>query len=95
MALGSNRSSVAILVLGRAAALLLVGLVLGGAATVIASRLVAASDWMRPLLFGVTWFEPGTYSIILGVVATTSIAACLVPTWNAVRVNPMHVLRDE
>jgi len=46
-------------------------------------------------LFGVTWFEPGTYSVILGVLAATSIAACLLPTWNAVRVDPMRVLRDE
>ncbi len=95
MALGSDRSGVATLVLGRAAALLLVGLILGGAATIIASRLLAASDWLRPLLFGVTWFEPGTYSVILAVLGATSIAACLVPTWNAVRVDPMHVLRDE
>ena len=95
MALGSDRSGVAMLVLGRAAGLLLVGLVLGGAATITTSRLLAASDWLRPLLFGVTWFEPGTYSAILAVLGATSIAACLVPTWNAVRVDPMHVLRDE
>jgi predicted permease len=95
MALGSDRSGVATLVLGRAAGLLVVGLILGGVVTIIASRLLAATDWMRPLLFGVTWFEPGTYSIILGVLATTSIAACLLPTWNAVRVDPMRVLRDE
>jgi ABC-type antimicrobial peptide transport system permease subunit len=95
MALGSDRSGVAMLVLGRATALLLVGLIFGGAATITASRLLAASDWLRPLLFGVTWFEPGTYSVILAVLGATSIAACLVPTWNAVRVDPMHVLRDE
>ena len=95
MALGSDRSGVAMLVLGRATGLLLVGLILGGAATVIASRLLAASDWLRPMLFGVTWFEPGTYSAILAVLTATSIAACLVPTWNAVRVDPMRVLRDE
>ena len=95
MALGSDRSGVAMLVLGRAGGLLLVGLILGGAATITASRLLAASDWLRPLLFGVTWFEPGTYSAILAVLGATSIAACLLPTWNAVRVDPMHVLRDE
>jgi predicted permease len=95
MALGSDRSGVAMLVLGRAASLLFIGLVLGGAATLLASRLLAASDWSRKLLFGVTWCEPETYSIILGVLAVTSIAACLLPTWNAVRVNPMRVLRDE
>jgi putative ABC transport system permease protein len=95
MALGSDRSGVAILVLGRAASLLLVGLILGGGVTLLVSRLLASSDWMRPMLFGVTWFEPGTYSIILVVLAATSIAACLFPTWNAVRVDPMRVLRDE
>jgi predicted permease len=95
MALGSDRSGVAMLVLGRAAVLLGVGLILGGAAAMLGSRMLAASDWMRPLLFGVTWFEPGTYSVILAVLAATSILACLVPTWNAVRVDPMRVLRDE
>jgi putative ABC transport system permease protein len=95
MALGSDRGGVAILVLGRAAVLLLFGLMLGGAVTLLASRLLAASSWSRSLLFGVSWFEPGTYSAILAVLAVTSIAACLVPTWNAVRVDPMRVLRDE
>ena len=95
MALGSDRSGVAMLVLGRAATLLVVGLILGGTAALLASRVLASSDWMRPMLFGVSWFEPGTYSVILGVLAATSIAACLVPTWNAVRVDPMRVLRDE
>jgi len=95
MALGSDRSGVAMLVLGRAGALLGVGLILGGVATLLASRLVAASDWSRSLLFGVSWFEPGTYSVILSVLAAASIVACLVPTWNAVRVDPMRVLRDE
>ncbi len=95
MALGSDRSGVAILVLGRAAALLVVGLILGSAAMFAGSRLLATSDWLRPLLFGVTWFEPGTYSAILAVLGATSIAACLLPTWNAVRVDPMRVLRDE
>jgi len=95
MALGSDRGGVAILVLGRAAVLLMFGLMLGGAVTLLASRLLAASSWSRSLLFGVSWFEPGTYSAILAVLAVTSIAACLVPTWNAVRVDPMRVLRDE
>jgi ABC-type antimicrobial peptide transport system permease subunit len=95
MALGSDRGGVALLVLGRAAALLLVGLIFGGAATLLASRVLASSTWMRPLLFGVSWFEPGTYSAILAVLTATSIAACLVPVWNAVRVDPMRVLRDE
>jgi ABC-type antimicrobial peptide transport system permease subunit len=95
MALGSDRSGVAILVLGRAAALLVVGLILGSAAMLAGSRLLATSDWLRPLLFGVTWFEPETYSAILAVLGATSIAACFVPTWNAVRVDPMRVLRDE
>ena len=95
MALGSDRSGVAMLVLGRASGLLLIGLILGGAATLLTTRLLSTSGWLRPLLFGVTWFEPGTYSAILAVLGATSIAACLVPTWNAIRVDPMHVLRDE
>jgi len=95
MALGSDRSGAAMLVLGRAAGLLFSGLALGGAAMLIASRLAASLDWWRPLLFGVSWFEPKTYAAILLVLAGVALLACLTPTLRAMRVDPMRVLRDE
>jgi len=95
MALGAERRGVAMLVLSHAAILLLVGIALGSVATLVASRMFAASGWLRPLLFGVTWFEPGTYSVMLLILGVVSIAACLIPTWRAVRVDPIRVLRGE
>ena len=95
MALGAERRGVAMLVLNSAASLLLVGMALGGLAALVASRMLAASGWLGPVLFGVTWLEPGTYSLMLLVLGFVSIAACLIPTWRAVRVDPIRVLRDE
>jgi ABC-type antimicrobial peptide transport system permease subunit len=95
MAVGAERKDVAMLVLSRAATLVLVGLSLGSAVALAASRSLQASDWWRPLLFGVSWFEPQTYFALLAVLGIVSLAACLLPTWRAMGVDPVRVLRDE
>jgi ABC-type antimicrobial peptide transport system permease subunit len=95
MAVGAERKDVAMLVLNRAATLQLVGLCLGSAVALAASCSMKASDWWRPLLFGVSWFEPQTYFKILLVLGVVSTAACLLPTWRAMRIDPMRVLREE
>jgi ABC-type antimicrobial peptide transport system permease subunit len=61
MAVGAERKDVAVLVLSRAAILVLVGLCLGSVVAFTGARSLQASDWWRPLLFGVSWFEPQTY----------------------------------
>jgi ABC-type antimicrobial peptide transport system permease subunit len=95
MAIGADRKDVAALILTRAATLVLSGLAIGTAIALVAARSLSATDWWRPLLFGVAWFDPQTYSAILLVLCAVSIAACLLPTWRAMRVDPMRVLRDE
>jgi ABC-type antimicrobial peptide transport system permease subunit len=95
MAIGADRRDVASLIVVRAAALVLSGLAIGTAIALFAARSLSATGWWRPLLFGVSWFEPRTYSIIVLILGVVSCAACFVPVWRATRVDPMRVLRDE
>jgi putative ABC transport system permease protein len=95
MAIGADRRDVASLILARAAALVLSGLAIGTAMALVAARILSTTDWWRPLLFGVSWFDPRTYVSILLVLGAVSFAACFLPAWRATRIDPMRVLRDE
>jgi predicted permease len=95
IAIGANRRDVASLILLRAAALVLAGLTLGSALAIAAARSLAAAWWARPLLFGVTWFDPRTWSLILLVLVGASLIACLIPVRRALAVDPIRVLRDQ
>ena len=95
MAIGADRRDVASLILIRAASLVLSGLAIGTAIALLTARSLSTTDWWRPLLFGVSWFDPKTYVTILVVLGAVSFAACFLPTWRATRVDPMRVLRDE
>ncbi len=95
MAIGADRRDVAGLILIRAAALVLSGLTLGTVIALAAARILSTADWWRPLLFGVSWFDPRTYFAILLVLGAVSFAACFLPAWRATRVDPMRVLRNE
>ena len=95
MAIGADRRDVASLILTRAAALVLSGLAVGSAIALVAARSLSTTDWWRPLLFGVSWFDPKTNLTILLVLGAVSFAACFLPTWRAIQVDPMRVLRDE
>jgi len=95
MAIGADRRDVASLILIRAAVLVLSGLAIGTVIALTAARILSIADWWRPLLFGVSWFDPRTYFSILLVLGAVSFAACFLPAWRATRVDPMRVLRDE
>jgi putative ABC transport system permease protein len=95
MAIGADRRDVASLILTRAALLVFSGLAIGTTMILIAARSLSTAEWWRRLLFGVSWFDPRTYFPILLVLSAVSLAACFLPTWRAIRVDPMRVLRDE
>ena len=89
MALGADRRNVLSLVLGRGLLLSGIGLVLGLAASIGLTRVIAT------LLFNVTPTDPLTLAIVAGVIAVVAAAACIIPAWRATRVDPLVVLKAE
>lgn len=89
VALGAGRGRVAGFVLRRALWIVGVGSAcgLGGA--------WALSRMLESRLFGVDPFDPTVYSMSAVILAATSLLATWIPTRNAVRVDPMRVLREE
>ncbi len=89
MALGASRSSVLGMVLGQAAKLLGVGLVLGAAGALIFSRAIAR------YLFDTAPTDPAVYLAVAGIVLLAGTIACLAPARRATRVDPLKALRTE
>jgi ABC-type antimicrobial peptide transport system permease subunit len=89
MALGSQRGSIARLVLKSGAKLAVVGCVigLGGAA--------AASKLLRSLLFGVSPSDPLVLSVAALGVLLLAVAASALPALRAASIDPIRALRGE
>ena len=88
-ALGATRRDILMLVVGQAALLTGLGVVIGLAVAAVSSRSLAT------LLFGVSRLDPITYAGVVGVLAFASVLACCLPAWRAVRVDPAVALRNE
>jgi len=89
MALGAQQRDVLRLVLAQGGKLIGLGLVIGLAATLAASRAMAS------MLFNTSAQDPltlGTITVLLGAVA---LVACLLPANRATKVNPIEALRAE
>ena len=89
MALGAQRRDILVLVLGEGTKMALTGAVLGIAASLALTRLMAKQ------LFGVSAHDPVTYASVAFVLLLVAIAACYVPARRAVRMDPMKSLRWE
>jgi putative ABC transport system permease protein len=89
MALGADRRDVLRLVLGEGLALAGIGLSIGLAAAVAATRLLSG------LLFEVKPTDPLTYAGVAAILGAVALAACYVPAWRATRVDPLVALRQE
>jgi len=89
VALGASREDVAGMVMGQGMLMTVVGLVVGLAGAVFATRFLSC------LLYGIQPRDPlvlGAAALVLGVVA---MMACWVPARRAMRVDPMVALRHE
>ncbi len=86
MALGSTPARVLRFVLGQGLRLTLIGLGLGCAAALVASRLI------QSLLFDVSDTDPLTYLAVAALLLGASLAACGVPAWRAARSDPRSSL---
>jgi putative ABC transport system permease protein len=89
MALGAEGRDILALVLRQGLLLTLVGVVIGLAAALGATR------FLTTLLFGVTATDPMTYAGISALLVVVAIAACWIPARRAIRVDPMTALRYE
>jgi len=89
MAVGANRSQILRLIVGKAASLTGLGLLIGGAAAFAVTRLL--SD----LLFGVKAVDPLTFLIGPLLLAAIAMLAAYVPARRASRVDPVLALRNE
>jgi predicted permease len=89
MALGAQSGDILVLVLGEGTKMALIGAVLGIAASLLLTRLMAKQ------LFGVSAHDPLTYASVAGFLMLVAIAACFVPARRAVRMDPVKSLRWE
>ena len=89
MALGAPRTSITAMILGKAATLLLAGLVLGAALSLVAASAASA------LVFGLTPRDPVTLAAAAVILAVVTLVASLVPSMRAAHVNPIDSLRAE
>jgi putative ABC transport system permease protein len=89
LAIGASPLDVVRQVAGQGAALVLAGGVIGLAAGVFVSRLVAG------LLYGVSPLDPLTYALVCGVLLVVAGAATYLPVRRASKVDPIVALRYE
>ena len=89
LALGADPARVGRMILADGMRLAVFGIVPGVVGAYAAAR------GMSALLFGVTPGDPATFGTAVGVALLTVVAGTLAPTWRAVRLTPMSVLRTE
>jgi putative ABC transport system permease protein len=89
MALGASRAMVVRLVVLRAMALVVAGLVIGGAASWY------LSGYARSFLFRMQVDDPRVYVTAVGSLVLAAFVASLIPAWRAASVSPTEALRQE
>jgi predicted permease len=89
MALGAQANDVARLVLGRALALALAGLLIGAALSLASARAIGS------LLVGVKTADAASYALAVLAVFASVLLATALPVYRATRIDPVVALRDE
>lgn len=89
MALGADTRDLLRLVFSRGLQLTAAGIVIGGMAALILTRL------MGNLLYEVSPHDPLAFGLAFVVITIFSLAACLLPAWRATRIDPALALRTE
>lgn len=89
LALGAPRERILRKILGDGLRPALIGLALGLAASVEASRL------MRDMLYETRPLDPLVFAAVAATLMAVAALACIVPAWRASRVDPVQALRTE
>jgi putative ABC transport system permease protein len=89
LALGAEPFELLKMVVGQAARLAVVGVVVGVAVVVPLAPLLASQ------LYGITAFDPTTFGTVVVVLMLTAVLAAIIPARRAMRVDPITALRYE
>jgi putative ABC transport system permease protein len=89
MALGATARDVVRMIIGEGARIAAFGLLIGLALA------VGAGKFAGRFLYGVSGFDPVTFTLIPVALAAVALLACWLPARRATRVNPMTALRCE
>jgi len=50
---------------------------------------------MAGLLYGVSAMDPLTFTVVAALLLVVALAACYIPAWRAMRVDPIVVMRQD
>jgi predicted permease len=89
LALGADRYDVLRLVVGKAASLSILGIALGTTGALLLTR------WMSTMLFRVEPRDPMTFVAVATALAGIALAASVLPSRRALRIDPMVALRHD
>jgi putative ABC transport system permease protein len=89
MALGARRREVIGMVIGRALALAVRGVAIGGLASLVVGQVVAG------VLFQVQPYDPVTFATVAVLLTLTAVAAAATPAARAAQVDPISALRTD
>jgi putative ABC transport system permease protein len=87
MALGASQRSIFRLIMRQAVIVVLVGLAIGGIGALLLTRLIGG------VLVGVSSTDPLTFAGVSLLLLAAALVACAVPTFRALRVDPLEALR--
>lgn len=88
IALGANRSNILRLVIRQGLKLVVIGLVVGIAASLVLVRFI------ENILFGVSGSDPVSILLTVVVLGAAALVACLLPALRATRIRPITALRE-
>jgi putative ABC transport system permease protein len=89
MALGASREGILRMVIGEGMILVAVGLLVGVAASIALTRVLAS------LLFNTTPTDPIAFAAVTAAFALAGALACFGPAWRATTADPIRALRTE